>query len=122
MRAKFYRSEDGKAVRKVGGKNSETFGQAQDGTRWVAIRSTEYYWRRSRLTKKKCHLTPSQRIELVVDLARQGEEAVHAYCMERFGHGSRTPSLPSPKCAQVRGEFGGGDPSTALRSAQGGEG
>ncbi len=93
METKFYRSEDGKAVRKVGGKKPETIGQAQAETRWVAIRSAEYYWRRSRLTKKRSHLTPSQRIDLVVDLARQGEEAVHAYCMERFGHGSRMQDI-----------------------------
>ena len=91
--AQFFRSEDGKALKKVGGKKSELIGQVQEGMHWVEIKSAEYYWRRDRLTKKRSRLTPAQRIELAVDLARQGEEAVHRYCMERFGHGSRVQQV-----------------------------
>lgn len=85
---KFYRSKNGQVLKKTGGKKNELIGsKSQKNIIWIEISSSEYYWRRKLLLNQK--LSEGERLSLVESLAAQGEEAVHEYCLKRYGHGSK---------------------------------
>ena len=64
-------------------------GLPEEPGEWIEISSSEYYWRKQGRDRRPPNPKRSKtRIDLAVELAMQVPEAVHAYCVKHFGHGS----------------------------------
>ena len=92
MAVRFFKTADNSRLAKTGSGrcNPVMPGLPEEPGDWVEINSNEYYWRKQGLKKRKSAPKRKTHLDLAVDLANEGPEAVHAYCMEHFGHESRT--------------------------------
>ena len=90
MAVRFFKTMDNSRLAKTGSGrcNPVMPGLPEEPGNWIEISSSEYYWRRQGLAKRKNAPKRKTRIDLAVELAKQGPEAVHAYCVKHFGHGS----------------------------------
>lgn len=90
MAVRFFKTPNGEKLSKTGSGrgNPNIPGMPEEPGEWIEISSNEYYWRRQGLKKRKSAPKRKTHLDLAEDLAKQGPEAVHAYCLERFGHGS----------------------------------
>lgn len=91
MAVRFFKTTDNNQLAKTGSgrRNPIIPGMPEEPGEWVEISSNEYYWRKQGLKKRKSAPKRKTHLDLAEELAKQGPEAVHAYCMEHFGHGSR---------------------------------
>lgn len=90
MAVRFFRTVDKTKITKTssGFKNPVMPGLPEEPGEWVEISSSEYYSRRQGHDKRQSPPRRKTRLELAVELAKQGPEAVHAYCVQHYGHGS----------------------------------
>ena len=94
MAVRFFRTADKKKITKTssGFKNPVLPGLPEEPGEWIEISSSEYYWCKQGFAKRPNPPRRKTRLDLAVELAQQGPEAVHAYCMKHYGHGSGTRS------------------------------
>ncbi len=90
MAVRFFKTSDNSKLAKTGSGrcNPVKPGPPEEPGDWIEIGSNEYYWRKQGLAKRKNAPKRKTRIDLAVELAKHGPEAVHAYCVKRWGHGS----------------------------------
>lgn len=90
MAVRFFKTTDNGRLAKTGSGRGNPIipGMPEEPGEWVEISSSEYYWRRRGLPKRPNMPRRETRLDLAENLAKQGPEAVHAYCVAHYGHGS----------------------------------
>lgn len=90
MAVRFFRTTDKTRITKTssGHKNPVKPGLPEEPGECIEISSSEYYWRKQGLAKRPNPKRGKTRLDLAEELAKQGEAAVHAYCVKKWGHGS----------------------------------
>jgi len=90
MAVRFFKLRDGTITKTSSGRGNPVIpGMPEEPGEWIEISSSEFYWRKQGLAKRPPNPKRGKtRIDFAVELAKQGPEAVHAYCVKHFGHGS----------------------------------
>ena len=90
MAVRFFKLRDGTITKTSSGRGNPVIpGVPEEPGEWIEISSSEFYWRKQGLAKRPPNPKRGKtRIDFAVELAMQGPEAVHAYCVKKFGHGS----------------------------------
>lgn len=90
MATRYFVTSDGwQVTRTSSGKGNKTLPDMPvEAGDWVEIDSVKFFWLKKKLEVRASQPRAKSRIDLAVDLAKEGPEAVHKYCMEHYGHGS----------------------------------